>query len=107
MDPPVALPHQRAALQTGAPVGRRPASPALPARVATPQSLHHDALLDAVHLRAYPEFVRALAESVTNALTISTVFTFLVGCHYSTLRDSYDEQRHRFSIHNWNQDWVF
>ena len=50
----------------------------------------------------------ALAESVTNALTISTVFTFLVGWGYhSTLRDSYDEQRDRFSIHNWNQDWVF
>ncbi|MGB3780708.1 MAG: hypothetical protein WA960_20250 [Tunicatimonas sp.] len=50
----------------------------------------------------------ALAESVTNALTISTVFTFLVGWgYYSTLRDNYDEQRDRFSIHNWNQDWVF
>ena len=36
----------------------------------------------------------ALAESVTNALTISAVFTFLVGWgYYSTLRDSYDEQR--------------
>ena len=50
----------------------------------------------------------ALAESMTNALTISTVFTFLVGWgYYSTLRDSYDEQRHRFSVHNWNQDWTF
>ncbi len=49
-----------------------------------------------------------LAESLTNALTISAVFTFLVGWgYYSTLRDSYDEQRHRFSVHNWNQDWVF
>ncbi len=49
-----------------------------------------------------------LAESITNALTISTVFTFLVGWgYYSTLCDNYDEQRHRFSIHNWNQDWVF
>ncbi len=49
-----------------------------------------------------------LAESVTNALTISTVFTFLVGWgYYSTLRDDYDEQRHRFSIYNWNQDWTF
>ena len=50
----------------------------------------------------------ALAESVTNALTISGVFTFLVGWgYYSTLRDSYEEQRHRFSEHNWDQDWVF
>lgn len=49
-----------------------------------------------------------LAESLTNALTISTVFTFLVGWgYYSTLRDNYNEQRHRFSIHNWNQDWIF
>ena len=50
----------------------------------------------------------ALAESLTNALTISTVFTFLVGWgYYSTLRDNYDEQRDRFSVHNWNQDWTF
>ena len=41
-----------------------------------------------------------LAESLTNA--------FLIGWgYYSTLRDSYDEQRHRFSSYNWNQDWIF
>ena len=49
-----------------------------------------------------------LAESLTNAFTISSVFTFLVGWgYYSTLRDNYDEQRHRFSSYNWNQDWQF
>ena len=49
-----------------------------------------------------------LAESMTNALTIASVFTFLVGWgYYSTLRDSYDEQRHRFTTYNWNQDWTF
>ena len=49
-----------------------------------------------------------LAESLTNALTIASVFTFLVGWgYYSTLRDSYDEQRHRFTVYNWNQDWIF
>ena len=49
-----------------------------------------------------------LAESPTNAFTIASVFTFLVGWgYYSTLRDSYDEQRHRFTSYNWNQDWTF
>ena len=49
-----------------------------------------------------------LAESLTNAFTIASVFTFLVGWgYYSTLRDNYDEQRHRFSSYNWNQDWTF
>ena len=49
-----------------------------------------------------------LAESLANAFTISAVFTFLVGWgYYSTLRDNYDEQRHRFSVYNWNQDWTF
>ena len=49
-----------------------------------------------------------LAESLANAFTIASVFTFLVGWgYYSTLRDNYDEQRHRFSNYNWNQDWTF
>lgn len=49
-----------------------------------------------------------LAESLANAFTIASVFTFLVGWgYYSTLRDNYDEQRHRFSTFNWNQDWTF
>ena len=49
-----------------------------------------------------------LAESLTNAITIASVFTFLVGWgYYSTLRDSYDEQRHRFTSYNWNQDWTY
>ena len=49
-----------------------------------------------------------LAESVANAVTIATVFTFLVGWgFYSTLRDNLEEQNHRFSCYNWNQTWTF
>ena len=50
----------------------------------------------------------SLAESLTNALTIASVFTFLVGWgFYSTLRDNFEEQQHRFSVYNWNRDWTF
>ena len=46
-----------------------------------------------------------LAESVTDTLSIALVFTCLVGWgYYATLRDDYEEQRHRFSNYNWNQD---
>lgn len=49
-----------------------------------------------------------LAESVTNAVTIASVFTFLVGWgYYATLHEDYDEQCHRFTAYNWNQDWRF
>ena len=49
-----------------------------------------------------------LAESLTNAVTIASVFTFLVGWgYYTTLHEDYDEQCHRFSVYNWNQDWRF
>nr|WKN38424.1 hypothetical protein K4G66_06880 [Tunicatimonas sp. TK19036] len=49
-----------------------------------------------------------LAESMANAFTIASVFTFLVGWgFYSTLRDNFEEQKHRFSCHNWNQWWTF
>ncbi|MGB3588060.1 MAG: hypothetical protein WBA23_16040 [Tunicatimonas sp.] len=49
-----------------------------------------------------------LAESMVNAFTIASVFTFLVGWgFYSTLRDNFEEQKHRFSCHNWNRHWTF
>ena len=49
-----------------------------------------------------------LAESMANAFTIASVFTFLVGWgFYSTLRDNLEEQKHRFSNYNWNQSWTF
>ncbi len=49
-----------------------------------------------------------LAESMVNAFTIASVFTFLVGWgFYSTVRDNFEERNHRFSCHNWNQYWTF